>query len=138
MQNKLQELADLLVLGDVLTALEEGGGFELIAHWTQGEFHHDLVARTGLLDDSVIVIATNCNGGVKEIIAFDDVPDRAALWNWRCPDAGFHPTDALIEVREVARTVHWFDPSELLAADAWSELRPEYRKRQDGGGWVPA
>jgi Ribbon-helix-helix protein, copG family len=32
-------------------------------------------------------------------------------------------------------TEHWFDPCELLAPDARSELRPEYRRRQDGGGW---
>ena len=34
-----------------------------------------------------------------------------------------------------AQTVHWFDPCELLADDARSELRPEFRRRQRGGGW---
>ncbi len=37
-----------------------------------------------------------------------------------------------------AVTEHWFDPCELLAADARSELRPEHRRRQDGGGWEQA
>ena len=134
--NQLQPLADLLVLGDVLFALERAGGFELLAHWTQGEFHHDLVVRTNLLDGAILIVATNCNGGIKEIIAFDEVPDRGALWNWRCPETGFE--GELGQVREVARTVHWFDPCELLQPDARSELLPEHRRRQDGGGWVPA
>jgi hypothetical protein len=42
---------------------------------------------------------------------------------------------ALVPVLERAVTEHWFDPCELLAADARSELRPEYRRRQAGGGW---
>ena len=32
----------------------------------------------------------------------------------------------------------WFDPCELLRPDARSELRPEYRTRQQGGGWEQA
>jgi hypothetical protein len=34
-------------------------------------------------------------------------------------------------------TEHWFDPCELLAADARSEYRAEHRQRQCGGGWQP-
>ncbi|MES1186872.1 MAG: hypothetical protein ABUL60_23870 [Myxococcales bacterium] len=34
-----------------------------------------------------------------------------------------------------ARTEHWFDPFELLTANARSELKPEFRDRQAGGGW---
>ena len=34
-----------------------------------------------------------------------------------------------------AITEHWFDPCELLRSDARSELRPEHRRRQHGGGW---
>jgi hypothetical protein len=34
--------------------------------------------------------------------------------------------------------VHWFDPCELLSHDARSELRPEFRRRQEGGGWALA
>jgi len=36
-----------------------------------------------------------------------------------------------------ARTTHWFDPCALLVADAGSELRPEFRARHRGGGWIP-
>jgi hypothetical protein len=36
-----------------------------------------------------------------------------------------------------ARTVHWFEPCALLGPDARSELRPEFRERQEGGGWQP-
>jgi hypothetical protein len=35
-----------------------------------------------------------------------------------------------------ATTEHWFDPCELLAPDARSELREEFRERQCGGGWM--
>lgn len=34
-----------------------------------------------------------------------------------------------------AVTEHWFDPCELLKDDARSELKEEFRERQDGGGW---
>ncbi len=34
------------------------------------------------------------------------------------------------------RTPHWFDPCELLTPDTRSELRPEFRRRQRGGGWM--
>jgi hypothetical protein len=33
------------------------------------------------------------------------------------------------------RTIHWFDPCELLGPDARSEFREEARERQTGGGW---
>jgi hypothetical protein len=36
-----------------------------------------------------------------------------------------------------ARTIHRFDPCALLGADARSELKPECRKRQRGGGHEP-
>jgi hypothetical protein len=35
-------------------------------------------------------------------------------------------------------TEHWFDPCELLRPGARSELRPEFRTRQHGGGWEHA
>jgi hypothetical protein len=94
-------LARCLVLGTLLAEVQERfGGYDLVAHWTQGEFHHDVVLRlpeaaASALPGRVLVVATNCNGGIK-------------------------------------------DPCELLAADARSELRPEYRKRQEGGGWEQA
>ena len=125
----VERLAKQLVLGALLESL---GEYELIAHWTQGEFHHDVVVRTR--PDCVIVIATNCNGGVKEILALRDVPDRRALWHHRCPDVKAFG-DGSIEIVARAITPHWFDPCELLAEDARSELKPEWRARDEGGGW---
>ena len=133
-------LASQLVLGALLDELTERyGGYELVAHWTQGEFHHDVVLRlpecaAGDSLGRVIVVATNCNGGIKEVLSFGDVPDRGALWHHRCPGVRDFSGD-LAPILDRAVTEHWFDPCELLAADARSELRPEYRKRQQGGGW---
>ncbi|HEY4179906.1 MAG TPA: hypothetical protein VGM90_23855 [Kofleriaceae bacterium] len=134
----LERLAKSLSLGGVLDDLRAlCGGYELLAHWTQGEFHHDVVVQVKerrALPAEVLVIATNCNGGVKEIIAFDSVPDRSALWHWRCPDSDEFAGE-LPALRERATTVHYFDPCELLRDDARSELKPECRVRQPGGGW---
>lgn len=128
----LQLLADTLVLGALLEELRSRHGrYELIEHWTQGEFHHDVVVRVA---ERVLVIATNCNGGVKEVLAFQSVPDRWALWRWRCP----HVADFSGELPPMlgrAVTHHWFDPCDLLRSDARSELKAEYRERQLGGGW---
>ena len=137
----LEALSAQLALGSLLSTLEaHTGGYDLVDHWQQGEFHHDLVLRVpraGDLPGPVLVVATNCNGGVKEILCFDDVPERGALWHHRCPDnAEF--TGQLPPLLASARTIHWFDPCELLAANARSELRPEYRRRQEGGGWEQA
>jgi hypothetical protein len=135
----VDRLAGCLLLGALLDELTARfGGYEIIAHWTQGEFHHDVVLRVpdkaSALPGRVLVVATNCNGGVKEVLSFADVPDRAALWHHRCPRVPEFSGDlAPILARSV--TEHWFDPCELLHADARSELRPEYRRRQAGGGW---
>ena len=110
-----------------------------VDHWTQGEFHHDIILRLPnagpRLPGDVLVVATNCNGGVKEILCFDAVPDRMALWHDRCPE---NPefSGTIPSILAVARTVHWFDPCTLLTPDARSELLPEFRERQAGGGWV--
>lgn len=132
MQAHLQQLADTLVLGTLLEELRvRYGRYELVDHWTQGEFHHDVIVR---VHDRIFVVATNCNGGVKEVLAFERVPDRSALWHWRCP----HVADFSGELPPLlGRTVtpHWFDPCDLLRADARSELRAEHRERQHGGGW---
>jgi hypothetical protein len=136
----LARLALSLDLGSLLSDVTDHyGAYDLIAHWTQGEFHHDLVLRlpeTALRDlpGRVLVVATNCNGGVKEVLCFTETPDRWALWHHRCPNvAGFSGALAPILARSV--TEHWFDPCELLGVDARSELRPEYRRPQRGGGW---
>ncbi len=124
----VDDLAKAMVLGALLEKL---GGYELVDHWTQGEFHHDVVVRA---HGRVYVIATNCNGGVKEVLAFDELPDRWALWRHRCPT---NPefSGVLPPIRARAITDHWFDPCALLVEDARSELLPEHRKRQRGGGW---
>lgn len=128
------------MLGALLEELRtRWGRYELLEHWKQGEFHHDVVVRVQVraapdAHDQVLVIATNCNGGVKEVLAFDDVPARAALWHWRCPDAVDFAGE-LLPIRARVTTHHWFDPCELLARDARSELREEFRERQQGGGW---
>jgi hypothetical protein len=133
-------LAESLVLGAVLDELTARfGGYELVAHWTQGEFHHDVVLRlpeaaARELPGVILVVATNCNGGVKEVLAFAEIPDRRALWHHRCPRVGDFGGE-LPTILARAVTAHWFDPCELLAANARSELRPEYRRRQEGGGW---
>jgi hypothetical protein len=133
------ELASAMILGGVLDRVRERwGSYELLAHWTQGEFHHDVVLgveATHELPGGALVVATNCNGGVKEVLWFDDKPDRSALWHARCPE---NPefSGGLPATRALARTPHWFDPCELLAADARSEYRTEFRARQCGGGWM--
>jgi hypothetical protein len=140
MAESVLRLARHLVLGALLEDLvSRYGGYELVAHWTQGEFHHDVVLRLPQrahadLPGSVLVVATNCNGGIKEVLAFEQVPDRSALWHHRCPRIPAFRGD-LAPILGRAITEHWFDPCELLAADARSELRPEFRRPQEGGGW---
>jgi hypothetical protein len=136
----VDELAATLVLGALLERVRHRWQrYELLDHWQQGEFHHDIVVRVpdarGDLPGSALVIATNCNGGVKEVLCFADVPQRAALWHWRCPD---NPEFAgsLPPMLASATTSHWFDPCALLVPDARSEYREEFRERQCGGGWM--
>lgn len=138
----LNDLEDALTLAEVLERLRgRFGAYDLVDHWQQGEFHHDIVLRVGAsegaLPGPVLVVATNCNGGVKEVICFAEVPDRYALWHARCPSIPEFQGD-LIPVLARYRTTHWFDPCELLGPDARSELRPEHRERQLGGGWQKA
>jgi hypothetical protein len=137
---ELRELAETLVLDSLLDQLRQRyGGYRLLEHWSQGEFHHDLVLELGAkaepLPGRVLVVATNCNGGVKEVLCFDQAPTRLALWKARCPDSPEF-TGELPTLLGGERTAHWFDPCELLSTDARSELRPEWRERQPGGGWM--
>lgn len=133
-------LADALTLTAALHQLRTHvGGYTVVDHWQQGEFHHDTVLRVdrgaaGSTAYRFVLIATNCNGGVKEVLCFDELPDRSALWHWRCPDS---PEFAgkLPPLVDYAKTLHWFDPCELLTPDARSEYRAEARERQPGGGW---
>jgi len=134
-------LAEHLGLGSLLRVVDGAcGRHEMLAHWQQGEFHHDLVltvpAPPPTLPGPVLVVATNCNGGVKEVLCFAEPPSEQALWHHRCPD---NPefVGQIPPILASARTVHWFDPCTLLTDDARSELRPEARERQPGGGWRP-
>jgi hypothetical protein len=138
MPNPVESLSAALELGTLLELVRQRhGGYELLEHWKQGEFHHDIVLRVSERRDlpgGVLVVSTNCNGGVKEIACFAEPPSHDALWHERCPDiADFsgEPPPVLAS----ARTPHWFDPAELLTAEARSEIRPEFRQRQRGGGW---
>lgn len=135
MQQFVETLAGTLVLGSLLDLVRiRFGSYEVLAHWTQGEFHHDVVLRA---DDHVLVVATNCNGGVKEVLAFPTMPERWALWHWRCPNVADFSGE-LPPILARATTAHYFDPCDLLAEDARSELLPEARVRQHGGGWEMA
>jgi hypothetical protein len=134
-------LAGTLVLGALLDRVRgRWGRYELVDHWKQGEFHHDVVIRIpaagGELPGSVLIVATNCNGGVKEVLCFAEVPDGLALWHQRCPENPEFFGESPVPLAS-ATTQHWFDPCELLRPDARSELRDEYRDRQCGGGWMP-
>lgn len=138
--SEVTRLAETLLLGALLGRVRSRWGtYELVDHWQQGEFHHDTVLRVpdsrGQLPGAILIVATNCNGGVKEVLCFSEVPDRLALWHARCPNnADFH--GSLPPLLAAATTTHWFDPCELLATDARSEYREEFRERQCGGGWM--
>lgn len=136
----VSELANTLMLGSLLEQLRERwGGYRLVDHFTQGEFHHDIVieleSTPNELPGAVLVVSTNCNGGIKEVFCFAERPERSALWHARCPD---NPefSGELPPVLGYAKTHHWFDPCELLTVDARSQLKPEFRQRQAGGGWT--
>jgi len=121
-----QSLANALQLAE-----EIWGEYEISEHWTQGEFHHDVVIS---IPDQCLIISTNCNGGVKDVLLLNEKPNQEQLWHWRCPD---NPEfqGAPINIVEYIKTDAWHDPCGVLAPDARSELKPEFRKRQNGGGW---
>ena len=133
-------LAEQLTLGALLEEVRRlAGSYELLDHWQQGEFHHDTLIRVDHaklgIAGPILVVATNCNGGVKELLCFDERPERYALWHRRCPS---NPefSGALPPLLDSATTVHWFDPCNLLGDQARSELRADFRERQVGGGWI--
>lgn len=131
-------VASQLMLGSVLNLLRDSyAGFELVDHWQQGEFHHDTVLRVRAprdLPGEVLVVATNCNGGVKEVLCFEQLPTRGSLWKARCPQSEEFSGE-LPPLLARATTHHFFDPCDLLKPDARSEYRAEFRERQPGGGW---
>lgn len=132
----LELLAGRMILGELLTTLDARfGGFKLLDHWLQGEFHHDLVLQVEDVSlPPFLVVSTNCNGGIKEVLGLSERPERWALWNHRCPENDEFEGE-ISGVVGVARTSHWFDPCEILVHDARSELKPEFRTRQRGGSW---
>ena len=135
----LEELGKKLSLLEIFDILRPFG-VDHIDHWKQGEFHHDFVMRVrerpADLPSDVLVVSTNCNGGVKEVLYLEDVPQRWALWNYRCPDNPEFEGEAP-KVCGFTRTYHWFDPCDLLKPGTRSEYKKEWRRRQRGGGWVP-
>ena len=136
----LVALAQKLTLGALLDEIRQRAEtYALLDHWQQGEFHHDTVIQVDAervgVPGAILVIATNCNGGVKEVLCFAEKPARAALWHHRCPNSSEFAGE-LPDLLGSTTTQHWFDPCSLLAPDARSELRPEFRERQSGGGWV--
>lgn len=136
----LRTLASCGDLHSAMRHLEAHGGFEHLDHWQQGEFHHDHVLRVDAarlgLEGAIVVVATNCNGAVKEVLNFAQVPGRWALWGWRVPENPDFQAGAATPLSAV-RSPIWFDPRRLLLPETRSELRPECRRRQRGGGWVP-
>lgn len=136
----VDQLAASLVLGELLAELaRRWGAYEFVDHWQQGEFHHDTILRVanaqGELPGAYLVVATNCNGGIKEVLCLESMPSRGGLWRLRCP-ANSEFVGELPSVLARGVTEHWFDPGMLLGASARSEYRPECRVRQPGGGWM--
>src|SRR4051794_30809700 len=116
MNQTVKELARHLMLGSLLEEIvHRYGSYELLAHWQQGEFHHDLLLGLAQqpkdLPGPVLLVSTNCNGGVKEVAVFAQVPERDALWKHRCSGGSMAPAVGMLAS---ARTDHWFDPCELL------------------------
>jgi len=109
----LDAIAARLTLGDLLeTVRSMYGGYDLVRHHTQGEFHHDVVLRVAeprSLPGAFLVVSTNCNGGVKEVLCMAREPDVMGVWRWRCPDNADFGGE-VPEILAVARTVHFFDP----------------------------
>lgn len=121
----INSLAQELLLGHLLQRLQdEFSDFELIAHWTKGEYHHDIVVRLGDhrdLPGPVLVVSTNCNGGVKEVLCFSDPPSQEELWDLRDENL---ETDELPVVLAAARTIHWVDPISLIRRPTMVDMRP--------------
>ena len=80
-----------------------------------------------------LVVATNCNAGIKEVLWFGDAPERWALWGWRSPD------NAELEGKLPRLAISWrkencFNPCERLVDDSRCEFKPGCRKRWCGEG----
>ena len=138
----LEFLTTRMSLTNLLAVLRRDyGGYKVLEHWKQGEFHHDLVLKVSRprpdLPGDVLVVGTNCNGGIKELLCLDEAPDRWALWHFRCP-AVPEFSGELPPLLGETRTPNWYDPCGLLGEDGPSELKQEFRLRMKGGGWCLA
>ena len=125
-------LARCLTIGALLNVMTRRfGGYEVVAHWTLGDLHHDIVVMlpTSAIADlpgRVLVVSANAEGGIKEVLCLAEVPDRAALWHHRCPEALEFSGDVGLVLGR-ATTQHWFDPRELLMA-AKRDAQPDTRR----------
>ena len=129
---KLDQFKEACSLSGAMTIVEgQWANYKVCGHWTQGEFHHDVVID---IDSHCLIISTNCNGGVKEVLLLEEMPSQEQLWHWRCPENPDFSGKPLKLVAQV-KTEAWHDPCEVLVPDARSELKPEFRRRQKGGGW---
>ena len=74
-------MANALSTGALFDLLKnECGGFDFLHHWQQGEFHQDLVLSVKEqhgLPGPILVVSTNSNAGVKEVLCLDQVPTEA-------------------------------------------------------------
>jgi hypothetical protein len=108
----IADLARTRELGALLSVVSERYvTYDLLAHWKQGEFHHDVVVQLPELSlrdlpGRVLVVATNCNGGVKEVLCLR-----------RCPTGG---RSGIIDV-----------PTSLTSPETW---RPFSRARRPSTG----
>lgn len=117
----IAELANTLTLGGLIERVRcRFGNFRVLDHWQEGEHHHDLVLELDEyagLPGRFLLVSTNSNGGVKEVHCLASPPDRAGLWHSRCPEqtelVGPPP-----QILASARTLHWFEPRELLGSAA--------------------
>ncbi len=121
----IDSLAQELLLGHLLQRLQdEFSDFELLAHWTKGEYHHDIVVKLGdqkSLPGPVLVVSANCNGGIKELLCFDTAPSEEELWTLRDENLA---TDELPAVLAAAKTIHWVDPIGLVRRPTMADMRP--------------
>jgi len=101
-------VADALSLHEALAVLEtHAPDHRLLEVWRDGEYHYDLVFA---VSDFFLVVAANCNGGVKEALLLDARPGRDLI---RCVRRD-GPLRALT-VLSHERTVHFVPPDETDA-----------------------
>lgn len=117
----LHQLVRRPSLKATLKAITEHCGHEpaLVAHWQQGDLHHDLVLHVHPphpgLAGNILVVSIDDRGRVKEILSLAKMPMRQALWHARCPDDPDYDGD-LPPILDEIRTLHWVNPARILNA----------------------